>query len=156
MEQRDEDRLPLPSEDSGDLVQAPAAGMTDDALVATEEGVPYTPPTDRVISEVREDQGGPDVAGTDATDAGELEREDAIQPSDGTMPRDDELRADVIEALRDSDVVAGDRITVAVAGSRVVLRGAVESVDVLDEILGLVGDVTGVSEVVDEVSIEGV
>jgi osmotically-inducible protein OsmY len=62
----------------------------------------------------------------------------------------------VIEALRDSDVVAGDRITVAVAGSRVVLRGAVESVDVLDEILGLVGDVTGVSEVVDEVSIEGV
>ena len=41
-------------------------------------------------------------------------------------------------------------------GSTVVLSGRVESVDVLDEILGIVGDVPGVEDVVDEVEVEGV
>jgi len=151
MDDRSE-RLPLPSEDGGDLVDEPATGETDDALIATEEGVPYVPPTERVLSEARGLE-GVDVAGTDATDAGELERDDAIQPSDGSLPRDDELRADVIEALRASDVPAGEHIRVAVSGSRVRVGGEVESMDVLDEILGLVGDVVGVDEVVDEVTV---
>jgi hypothetical protein len=149
------ERLPLPSEDTGDLVNEPREGMTDDPLVATEEGVPYDPPTDRVLSEARESESGADVAGTDETDAGELERNDAIQPEDGAMPRDDELQADVIEALRSSDVPAGDRIRIAAAGSTVTVTGEVESVDVLDEILGIVGDVAGVEDVRDEVTVSG-
>ena len=155
MEQRDE-RLPLPSEDAGDLVQEPAAGMTDDHLVASEEGVPWDPPTDRVMTQPRDDGSGVEAAGTAGTDAGELEREDMVQPPDGELPRDDELRADVVEALRSSDVVAGDRLRVAVTGSRVTLEGNVESVDVLDEILGIVGDVPGVDEVLDEIEVAGV
>ena len=155
MEQRD-DRLPLPSEDEGDLVNEPATGMTDDYLVAQEEGVPYDPPSDRVMSDVRVSDGGPDVAGSDATDAGELERDDMVQPPDGRRPTDDELQADVVERLRASDVPAGDHLRVAVSGSRVMLAGEVESVDVLDEILGIVGDVPGVDEVIDEVEIAGV
>jgi hypothetical protein len=151
--QNDEDRLPLPSEDEGNLVEEPGGGTTDDPLVATEEGVPYDPPTDRVLSDPRERQAGADQAGTDPTAAGELEREDNVQPSTDQLPRDDELQADVIERLRSSDVVAGDRIRVAADGSRVVLRGQVESVDVLDEILGIVGDVPGVDEVVDEIEV---
>ena len=147
------ERQPLPSEDTGDLVDEPASGDTDDYLVAREEGVPYVPPTDRVVSEARESQSGVDVAGTDDTDAGELEREDAVQPEDGALPRDDELRADVVSALRASDVPAGDRIRIAVTGSRVHVAGEVESVDVLDEILGIVGDVVGVDEVLDEVTV---
>ena len=75
---------------------------------------------------------------------------------DGSLPRDDELTADVIEALRASDVPAGDRIGVLAQGSRVLVRGEVESVDILDEILGIVGDVPGVDEVIDEVEIAGV
>ena len=151
MEQRD-DRLPLPSEDSGDLVEAPRDGMTDNPLVATEEGVPYAPPTDRVLSEPRGAEGA-DVAGTAPTDAGELEREDAIQRDDSLAPRDDELAADVVAALRDSDVPAGDRIRVRAEGSRVILSGEVESVDILDEILGIAGDVPGAEEVADEVTV---
>lgn len=150
------DRLPLPSEDEGDLVEEPPTGMTDDYLVAEEEGVPYDPPTDRVLSEPRVTEGGPDVAGTDETDAGELEREDMVQLPDGGLPTDDELLADVIESLRASDVPAGEHLRVAVDGSRVFLAGQVESVDVLDEILGIVGDVPGVDEVIDEVEIAGV
>lgn len=155
MEQRDE-RLPLPSEDTGDLVDEPAEGRTDDFLVAQEEGVPYTPPTDRVLSDARVSESGADQAGTAATDGGELEREDMVQPPDGEMPSGDELQADVLEALRASDVVAGDRLRVAISGTRVLLQGQVESVDVLDEILGIVGDVPGVSDVVDEVEVAGV
>ena len=151
MEMQD-DRLPLPSEDGGDLVEEPRAGMTDDPLVATEEGVPYDPPTDRMIAQTGE-PGGPDVAGTDPTDAGELERRDGIQPNPDARPTDDELMADVVEALRRSDVVAGDRIRVSASGSQITLRGEVESVDVLDEILGMVGDVNGVEDVMDELTI---
>jgi hypothetical protein len=154
VEQRD-DRLPLPSEDGGDLVEEPRGGMTDDPLVATEEGVPYDPPTDRIIAQTGE-PGGPDVAGTDPNAGDELEREDGVQVPDGSLPRDDELTADVIEALRASDVPAGDRIRVLAQGSRVLVRGEVESVDILDEILGIVGDVPGVDEVIDEVEIAGV
>ena len=155
--QNDEDRLPLPSEDEGNLAEEPPRGMTDDHLVAAEEGVPYDPPTDRVLSQPRESEAGADQAGTDPTDAGELEREDMVQPASATddLPRDDELQADVVERLRSSDVVAGDRIRVAAQGSRVLLAGEVESVDVLDEILGIVGDVPGVDEVVDEVRVTG-
>jgi osmotically-inducible protein OsmY len=96
---------------------------------------------------------GPDVAGTAPDDAGELEREDGIQVPNAARPADDELTADVIEALRDSDLTAGDRIRVATEGRRVTLTGEVETMDVLDEILGIVGDVEGVDEVVDEVMV---
>lgn len=148
------ERQPLPSEDTGDLLDEPSSGVTDDYLVAREEGVPYVPPMDRVLSESRGLE-GVDYAGTDDTDAGELDRDDRIQPDDGGLPRDDELQADVLEALRSSDVLAGDRIRIAVTGARVHVRGEVESVDVLDEILGIVGDVVGVDEVLDEVTVTG-
>ncbi len=148
-------RLPLPSEDEGDLSGEPTDDITDDPLVATEEGAPWAPPTERVLSESREGS-GVDAAGTDATDAGELERSDDIQIDDGLSPRDDELRADVIETLRASDVPAGDRLRISVTGSQVHVTGQVESVDVLDEILGIIGDVDGVTDVVDDVEIAGV
>ena len=152
--QNDDDRLPLPSEDEGNLVEEPRRGMTDDEMVAAEEGVPYDPPSDRVLSSPREGHGGADVAGTAPTSSGELEREDYVQPPQATdVPRDDELQADVIERLRSTDVVAGDRIRVAAAGGRVLLTGEVESIDILDEILGIVGEVPGVEEVVDEIEV---
>jgi BON domain len=149
MDQPD-DRLPLPSEDGGDLVDEPPTGMSDDPLVATEEGVPYTPPTDRVVSHGPE---GPDFAGVGENDAEELERADTVQVANGRLPTDGALAADVVEALRASDVVAGDRIRVAAEGRRVILSGQVETIDVLDEILGIVGDVPGVDEVIDEVEV---
>jgi hypothetical protein len=157
MDQRD-DRLPLPSEDSGDLVDEPPAGMTDDPLVAEEEGVPYDPPTERVVE--AQGDGDTDVAGADDEPGAELEREDGIQVSEQLRgdepPRDDELRADVIEALRRSEIPAGDRIRVAVNGSQVLLAGEVESIDVVDELIGLAGDVDGVTDVVDELEVAGI
>jgi hypothetical protein len=141
-----EERLPLPSEDTGDLADEPASGMTDDYLVAREEGVPYMAPTEGAPTEADE----PD-------DALELELDDSIQVHDTDPSRDGELRALVIEALRASDVPAGDRLRVGVSGgSMVVVQGEVESVDVLNEILGIVGDVPGVTDVLDEVQVAGI
>ncbi|HEX5040778.1 MAG TPA: BON domain-containing protein [Candidatus Limnocylindria bacterium] len=151
---QDEDRLPLPSEDSGDLGEPPPAGMTDDPLVAEEEGVPYDPPSERVVE--AGERGDTDIAGAEADAGAELEREDDIQLSDGEPARDDELRADVIEALRRSELPAGDRIRVAVSGSRVLLTGEVESIDIAEELIGLAGDVEGVTDVVDELDVAGV
>jgi osmotically-inducible protein OsmY len=151
MDQPD-DRLPLPSEDGGDLVHEPPTGMSDDPLVATEEGVPYTPPTDRVLAQA-DGLEGPESAGAAANDAEELERADDVQVPNAGRPTDGELAADVVETLRASDVVAGDRIRVAAEGRRVILSGQVETIDVLDEILGIVGDVPGVDEVIDEVEV---
>lgn len=152
---RPEDRLPLPSEDGGDLVDEPATGQSEDPMVATEEGVPYTPPVDRVLGPT-DGPHGPDVAGAPPDDAGELERADGVQPPNAARPADDALTADVLEALRTSDITSGDRIRVSATGHRVVVGGEVDSVEVLDEILGIVGDVEGVDEVSDEVSIQGV
>ena len=90
-------------------------------------------------------------------DALELEHDESIQVPDTDTPRDAELRARVIEALRASDVSAGDRLRVGVSGgSMVVVQGEVESVDVLNEILGIVGDVPGVTDVLDEVQVAGI
>ncbi len=146
--------LPLPSDDY--LVDAAASGETDDPEVAAQEGVPWVPPSDRVLSDSRYGESGPDVAGTAPTDAGELEREDDIQVDDGRPPIDDELRADVIERLRASEVPAGDRLQVATVGSTVTLQGEVESIDILEELLGIVSDVPGVEEVIDEVRVAGI
>ena len=151
----DRDRLPLPSEDSGDLADAPAAGVSDDPTVATEEGVPYTPPSDRVIAPRRAREAASDVAGTPPDDAGELAADDTISAPTGELPQGDALLADVLAELRDSDVLAGDRIEVAVSGRTVTLRGEVESVEVGDEIAGIAGDVPGVEEVIDETRISG-
>ena len=51
-------------------------------------------------------------------------------------------------------MTAGHRIQVDAAGSTIWVRGQVESLEVADEILGILGDLEGVTEVVDELDVE--
>lgn len=159
MDRRDDlpERQPLPSEDEGDLIEEPGEGESDDPMVATEEGVPYLPPTERVLSDVRESESAADAAGSGANDEESLELEmpDAGQER-GLFPRDDALQAAALEALRQSDVTAGDRIEVDAAGSTIWVRGSVDSIDVSEQILDLLGDIPGVEEVVDELEVAGI
>jgi hypothetical protein len=131
------ERIPPPSEDTGDLNDEPASGQTDDYLVAREEGLPYDPPVQRVPGE---------------TEPGD----DRLSADESARPADDDLLDRVLETLRSSEVPAGDRLRVSVTGRTVHLRGEVESVDVLDELLGMIGDVPGVEDVIDEVDIAGI
>jgi osmotically-inducible protein OsmY len=135
--------------------RADERGMADDPLISTEEGVPWDPPTDRVISEAREGQAGADLAGAGGDRAQELERDSSIQQPRTEPPTDDELLTHVLDALRASDLVSGDRIQVAVVGRTVVLRGEVESVSVADEIASVADLVAGVDEVIDETRVVG-
>jgi hypothetical protein len=143
MERRDDlpERMPLPSEDEGDLLDEPGAGETDDPLVAAQEGVPWVPPTDRVLRSGTSHEEGGDLAGAPISD------EEGLEVGDG---EDEPLLVRALTALRESDVTAGDRIQVDAAGSTIWVRGQVESVEVADEILGILGDLEGVEEVVDE------
>ena len=59
------------------------------------------------------------------------------------------------EVLRSSDVTAGERLRVGVDGRTVRVWGEVESVDVLNDLLGLIGDVPGVHGVIHQVEIPG-
>src|SRR5438552_13811477 len=146
MERRDDppEHLPLPSEDEGDLVDEPATGESDDPLVASQEGVPWVPPNERVLRPATNFEEGADIAGAATSDEEELELEDG---------EDEPLLVRALEALRSSDVTAGDRIQVDAAGSTIWVRGQVESIEVADEILGILGDLDGVTEVVDELDI---
>ena len=146
MERRDDlpERQPLPSEDEGDLVDEPATEESDDPLVASQEGVPWVPPSERVVRPATAGEEGADIAGAATTDEEELEFEDGD---------DQPLLVRALEALRSSDVTAGDRIRVDAAGSTIWVRGQVESIEIADEILGILGDLDGVTEVVDELDI---
>jgi hypothetical protein len=133
--------LPLPSEDTGDLADTPASGETDDYLVAREEGVPYVPPTERVLGEPQPGEAGPDQAAA---------------PRDDEEALSDDLASRALAALRASDLVSGDRLSVGAVGTTIHLRGEVESLDVLDELLALLGEVEGAEEVVDETTVRNV
>jgi len=157
MDPRDDEtqRMPLPSEDEGDLTEAPAQGVSDDPMVATEEGVPYAPPTERVLA-AREPgapaarpAGAPRDADEELETQPDLARDEVPEP----MPADEALLNEALTALRRSDVTAGDRVRLDATGSTIIVRGAVESIAVADEILGIVGAVRGVNDVVDELEI---
>lgn len=149
----DRDRMPLPSEDGGDRAAEPPSGETEDYMVAEEEGVPYIPPTERVIGTPGDD-GSVESAAAPADDAEALEAGGAITGRNAR--RDDALLADVLAALRASDLPAGDRIRLGVSGTTIIVRGEVESIDVGEEILALVGEVPGVEDVVDELEVAGI
>jgi hypothetical protein len=157
MDRRDDlpERMPLPSEDEGDLTDEPGEGESTDPLVATEEGVPYVPPTERVLSEARFDEGGSDVAGAPPSDEQELELEPASDVEPERALRDEALLAEALATLRRSDLTAGDRVQVDAADHTIWVRGEVESVDIADEVLALLGELPGVDEVVDELEIAG-
>lgn len=157
MDRRDDlpERIPLPSEDEGDLTDEPGEGESTDPMVATEEGVPYVPPTERVLSEARLDEGSADVAGAPQRDEEELELEPAPDVEPDRAPQDETLLAMALSTLRRSDLTSGDRVQVDAANHTIWVRGEVESPEIADEILAVLGDLPGVTEVVDELEIAG-
>lgn len=51
---------------------------------------------------------------------------------------------------------AGDHLAIDVQGRTVIVGGEVESVNIIDEIVGMIGDVPGVDDVVDELTVTGI
>lgn len=108
---------------------------TNDPWLASQEGIPFTPPTSHPSA-----IDDPDWVGGDDTDV---------------PPVDDILSERVYDALRADRATQGSLAGIRIRSSRgvVVLRGSVEDIDDTDRIAGIASDVPGVVEVRDELTV---
>jgi len=107
-------------------------GETDDPTIASDEGLPYVPPTD------------PPVPPIDDPDASEIDVE-----SDLTARVRDAFEADA------STSELADRIEIGTIGGLVVLRGVVDEIDDGDALVEVASGVNGVTDVRDETEVAG-
>jgi hypothetical protein len=125
-------------------------GETDDADVATEEGLVYVPPSDPVIHTDPLDPEGVEVAAGPAVSAlSEPYDEDHAAE---LLPEEDELTARVREALRaDAATTAyADHLIIETDGGTATIRGVVDDIYDSDAIAEVVERVEGIDEVIDE------
>lgn len=105
-------------------------GETDDPDVATEEGLPYVPPTAPPMAFGDEDEG-------------------LATESDLTARIRDALRADA------ATTELADRLVIGTRGSTAVIRGVLDDIDDSDTIAEVVQGVDGVEEVIDQTDLAG-
>jgi hypothetical protein len=117
---------------------------TSDPDIAAEEGVPWVPPVDQVVT-----------AGTGFSPLDE--------PFDGDhrpspQPVDDETTARVRSALRADALTTAyaDSLAIDTNGDVVTLTGTVASIEDLEAVLAAAAAVTGINEVEDELEIDTV
>jgi hypothetical protein len=127
-------------------------GETDDPFEAAEEGLTYVPPTDPPV--VPGDDGEPEVAsgfGGTAFD----EPYDADHHSE-VLTGEDEMTDRVREALRAEASTSefADEVEIETAAGIVRLRGRVPDLVDEDNLVATAEQVTGVTEVIDELDVE--
>jgi hypothetical protein len=129
-------------------------GETDDPLEATEEGLTYVPPVDPPV--VPGEDGEPEIA-SGFGDSALSEPYDQDHHSE-LLPTDDEVSDRVREAIRAESATSeyADTVEIETAGGIVRLRGVVA--DLVDEenLVDAAERVTGVTEVIDELEVEGI
>ena len=129
-------------------------GETDDPLEAAQEGLTYVPPTDPPV--VANEDGEPEIAaGFGDTALAEPYDEDHHAEA---LSSDDEMTDRVREALRAeaSTTAYADEIDIETAGGVVLLRGVVSDLEDEDNLVAAAERITGVTEVVDELKVEGI
>lgn len=128
---------------------------TADPNVAAEEGVPYVPPVDPVVSGTQED-GDPIVASGFASSALEVPYD---EDHHGSWELDEgEVAARIRDALRADAETTGlaDEIAIAVIGDRAVLTGRVEDLEDADAVVAVAERASGIGEVVDRLEVASV
>jgi hypothetical protein len=126
---------------------------TDDPDVATEEGLSWVPPSDPpLIADPEEEDGIVVAAGIGASALDEPYDDD--HRSEGLTDEGD-VNARIREAIRADAATSryADRILIAVLGSTVILRGAVDDILDSDDLVAVVERVSGVREVRDETDV---
>jgi len=130
------------------------AGETDDPEEAAEEGFTYVAPSDPPV--IPGDEGEPEIAAGFATSALDDEPYDADHHGEA-VPADDEVSDRVREALR-ADAATNryaDSLAIETEGRVVFLRGIVDDVDDVDNIIAVAERVSGVAEVIEELEVAG-
>jgi hypothetical protein len=127
---------------------------TDDPYVASDEGLPYVPPSDPVVVPSGNPEGIEIAAGMGV---GATDRPHEFDGASTLLPAEDDMTARVREAIRDDATTTAyaDFIEISTDGRTVWLRGVVEDIDDEDNIVAVVTDVLGVAEVIDELAVAG-
>ncbi|CAN5585791.1 hypothetical protein BH23CHL6_BH23CHL6_00630 [soil metagenome] len=128
------------------------AGETNDPNVAAEEGMTYVPPIDPPVVPSDDPQGAEVAAGFGGSALDEpYDRDHSAE----TLSHEDDMSARVREALRADSLTSryADSVAIGTRGGVVALRGMVDDVDDSDNMAAVASRVSGVAEVIDELSI---
>ena len=127
--------------------------MTTDAMLAVEEGLPYMPPTDPVVRPSDDDQELAISGGFGETSDDEYPDLQATTAIGDAPPGDEDVREQVIEALRTDAATADLVIQVVVRNGVVRLRGRVPTLDDAEAAEEVAGRVPTVVEVREELEV---
>jgi len=131
-------------------------GETDDAAIASEEGLTWVPPTDPpVVPDDDDPQGAQVAAGFGGT--AEDDPYDTGHESEGLSAGDD-MEERVREALRADAATTqyAESLAIATRNGKVAVRGVVEDIDDTDNVIEVISRVAGVTDVIDELEVPGV
>jgi hypothetical protein len=139
--------------DFNDPVPDAGGDMTASTMIAAEEGIPYVPPTDPVVRPSRDEQRIAIVGGFGTASDEEFPDRLATTALGDGPPGDEDLRDEVIAALRADAATTDLTIAVTVRNGRVHLRGEVPSLDDAESAEEVAGRVPGIREVIEELSV---
>lgn len=139
--------------DFNDPIDELGGDMTTDAMIAVEEGIPYMPPTDPVVRPSNDDQELSISGGFGETADDEYPDLQATTATGDAPPGDEDVREQVIEALRTDAATADLIIRVTVRDGVVHLRGVVPTLDDAEAAEEVAGRVPTVAEVREELEV---
>lgn len=127
--------------------------MTTNSMIAAEEGIPYMPPTDPVVRPSDDDQGLALATGFGETSIDEFPDTLATTAFGDGPPGDEDIRQQVVEALRSDAATIDLVIDVIVRNGVVHLRGQVQTLDDAESAEEVAGRIPTVREVIEELEV---
>ena len=139
-----------------DPIAEAGGDVTTNSMIAAEEGIPYMPPTDPVVRPSNDEQELAVVTGFGETSIDEFPDTLATSALGDGPPGDEDIRQQVVEALR-SDAATIDLVVDVIVRNGVVhLRGRVQTLDDADAAEEVAGRVPTVREVVEELEVAAI
>lgn len=130
--------------------------MTDNTMIAVEEGIPYMPPTDPVVRPTDNEQQLEIVGGFGQTAMEEFPDQLATTAYGDAPPGDEDIRSQVLEALHADAATIDLDVHVSVRNGVVHLRGHVPTLDDAEFAEEVAGRVPGVVEVREELHVDAI
>lgn len=127
--------------------------MTTNSMIAAEEGIPYMPPTDPVVRPSNDEQELAIATGFGETSTDEFPDSLATTALGDAPAGDEDIRQQVVEALRTDAATIDLVIDVIVRNGVVHLRGQVQTLDDAEAAEEVAGRVPTVREVVEELEV---
>ena len=130
--------------------------MTTNSMIAAEEGIPYMPPTDPVVRPSDDAEGLAIVTGFGETSDDEYPDTLATTAFGDGPPGDEDIRQQVVEALRSDAATIDLVIDVIVRNGVVHLRGQVQTLDDAESAEEVASRVPTVREVIEELEVAAI